>query len=94
MKKKILICVLFTFCTISLCGCDVPEWIGKEKQQPNEQQLQCEHEWVEIDWHAQMAADGSGVIHDIYCPKCQLETNVSSKQWNRMKADMNYKNSK
>lgn len=87
MKKKHLICTLLCLIFV-LCGCSVAE----EKPQLNEQQLQCEHEWAEIDWHAEIANDGSGVTYDIYCPKCQLETNVSYKEWNRIQVDMDYQN--
>lgn len=89
MKKyliSVLLCVMFV-----LCGCESVEE-SKEPQQ-TEQQLQCEHEWVEIAWDVTSYSDGSGVGYDIYCPKCHIEKNVSSKEWNRIQADMDYKNS-
>ena len=88
MKKIYIICI-FAF-GLFLCGCAQCE----EKPQPNEQQLQCEHEYVEIDWNARAYSDGSGVSYDIYCPKCKLEITVSSKEWKRIQADMNYKANK
>lgn len=87
MKKKILICVLSCF-IFGLCGCGIK--IGEEKSQPNEQQIRCEHEYVEIDWSVEYCVDGSNTSHDIYCPKCQWETTVSHKEWNKIQADMDY----
>lgn len=77
-----LMCVLL--CLLVFYG-------GEEKPQPNEQQIQCEHEYVEISWHAEICSDGSGVSYDIYCPKCQWETKVSYKEWNRIQVDMEYR---
>lgn len=94
MKKKFLSICIFTCFVFGLCGCDVPKFIGEEKPQPNEQQLQCEHEYVEIAWDINHCADGSATTTDIYCPKCQWETTVSYKEWNRIQADMDYKTSK
>lgn len=74
------IAILFILCVAT----------GEEKPPITEEQLQCNHEWTEIDWHAEIASDGSGVTYDIYCPKCQLEEKVSYKEWNRIQADMNY----
>lgn len=82
MKKTYLVCILLSI-TLLLCACNT-------EQQPNEQQLQCEHEWVEIDWH--LTFDGG--LADIYCPKCKLEKSVSLKELNRIEADMNYKNNR
>ena len=88
MKKKISVCLLCF--VLGLCGCNLIE----EKPQPNEQQLQCEHEYVEIAWDINSCGDGSATTSDIYCPKCQWETTVSYKEWNRIQADMDYKTSK
>ena len=86
MKKKFLICVLSCF-MVGLCGCS----IGEEKPQQNEQQLQCEHEWVELGWNAEICSNGDGISFDIYCPKCQWESRVSYTDWKRIQADMEYK---
>ena len=94
MKKKILVCVLSCF-VLGLCGCgDINVGEEKEKPQPNEQQIQCVHEYAEIGWNIEDCADGSATSYDIYCPKCQLETTVSYKEWNRIQADMEYRNNK
>lgn len=85
IKEKLLVLLLIS--STCLSGCN----IVKEKPKQNEQQLQCEHEYTEIAWHAVMASDGSGVTYDIYCPKCQWETTVSSKEWKRIQANMSYK---
>lgn len=88
MKKRIL--VSFLLCVmLGLFGCAT-----EEEPQLTDSQLSCEHEWVEIDWSFVSYNDGSGVGYDIYCPKCQTEENVSSKKWNKIQADMEYKNSK
>ncbi len=80
MKRIYLICVLLCLAFL-LCACST-------KQEPNQQQLQCEHEWVEIDWHLTYG----GVLSDIYCPKCQLEQSVNAKELNKIQADINFKN--
>ena len=89
MKKIILACILLCF-MFGLCGCSIS--IGEEKPQQNEQQLQCEHEWVELAWHLEWCSNGDGVSYDIYCPKCQWETKVSYTEWHRIQADMEFKN--
>lgn len=81
--KKFLICILTCF-VFGLCSCSTAE----EKPQQTEQQLRCEHEWIEINCNL----DIGNVTYDIYCPKCQLETNVRYKEWNRIQADMEYRN--
>ena len=79
MKRIFLVCILLCI-TFLLCACNT-------ELQPNEQQLQCEHEWVEIDWYTTL----TGVLSDIYCPKCQLEKSVKIKELNKIQADMDYR---
>lgn len=88
-KKKYLIHLLLCL-TFVLCGCNIVE----EKPQQNAQQLQCEHEYVEIGWDINSCDDGSATTVDIYCPKCQWETTVSYREWNRIQADIEYRNNK
>ena len=85
--KKYLIYILLCL-SLVLCGCSTCN-VVEEKPQPNAQQLQCEHEWVEINWGI---TNGDGIIYDIYCPKCQFETTAGYKEWNKIQADMEYRN--
>lgn len=85
MKKVILACILLCFMFV-LFSCSIGE-----KPQQNEQQLQCEHEWVELTWRPGWYSNGDGVSYDIYCPKCQLESRVTYTDWKRIQADMEYK---
>lgn len=78
MKK----CLIVLLCLV-LCGCS-------KKPQLNEQQSKCEHTWVEISWDFKIIGSSS---YDIYCPKCKLEMKVSPKQWKKILADMNHRNS-
>ena len=95
MKKKLLLICILICLVFNLCGCDTSCHLSESQEpQPNEQQLQCEHEYAEIGWSITSCSDGSGTSYDIYCPKCQWETTVSYKEWNRIQADMNYKHSK
>lgn len=88
MNKKYLMCILLCVMFV-LFGCT-----AEEEPRLTEEQLSCEHEWVEIAYHVMSYSDGSGVGYDVYCPKCHLEEGMSSKEWNRTQADMEYKNSK
>ena len=96
MKRKILVFIILCFMVcLGLYACAlIKENPQQPEPQPNEQQLQCEHEYAEIGWSIASCSDGSGTSYDIYCPKCQWETTVSYKEWNRIQADMNYKHSK
>lgn len=85
IKKKPIASILLCGLTIGLCACSVEE--VKEEPKISEQQSLCEHEWVEIECHL----EPGNINYDIYCPKCQLETNVPYKEWNRIQADMEYK---
>lgn len=76
MKKKIL-AILFG---LILCFGMAMNTISNI---PNEQQSKCEHEYKVIARY--------GDTCDIYCPKCKYETEVSSKEWNKIQADMEYK---
>lgn len=80
--KYFLIGTLVCFIMI-LSGCESQS----QTNESTDEQLQCEHEWVEIDWNHTLS---NGVVYDIYCPKCQLETTASYKEWNRIQANMEY----
>ena len=90
IKRKLVVGVLLLSTIIGLSACG----IVKEKPQQNEQQLQCEHEWVELGWNAEWCSNGDGVSFDIYCPKCQWESRVTYTDWKRIQADMEYKKEK
>ena len=85
IKKRLIASVLLCSLTIGLCACSIGE--EKEETQISEEQSLCEHEWVEIECHLEIG----NVNHDIYCPKCKLETNASYEEWNRIQADMEYR---
>lgn len=76
MKKIVLTIVL----GLALCFVIAVNTISNI---PNEQQSKCEHEYKVIARY--------GDTCDIYCPKCKYETEVSSKEWNKIQADMEYK---
>lgn len=78
--KKYLVILL---CLI-LCGCSVAE----ENSQPIHHS-KCEHEWVEVALNWRLLGDLS---YDVYCPKCELEIEVSPKQWTIIQANMEYRN--
>ena len=90
MKKKILAVVLGLTMCFGMTGCTENDDLANSNI-PNEKQSNCEHEYREIDWHVQSYSDGSNVGYDIYCPKCEYETNVSYKEWGKIQADMEYK---
>lgn len=90
MKKKILAVVLGLALCCGMTGCTESDDLANSNI-PNEKQSNCEHEYREIDWHVQSYSDGSNVGYDIYCPKCEYETNVSYKEWGKIQADMEYK---
>ena len=48
-----------------------------------EKQAACEHDYREL-----YSYEGGGF--EIYCPKCQLQDYVSTKDWNRIQIDMEY----
>lgn len=75
--KKILI-TLCLFCATFLCSCG-----GKPVQTSSLQQT-CKHEWSVVG--------GSFNGYYIYCPKCQLEDDVTEKEWNIMELDKAYHN--
>lgn len=88
MKKRCLMGVLLCM-MLGLFGCAT-----EEESQLTDSQLSCEHEWVEIAYSFTSYGDGSGVGYDVYCPKCQMEENMSSKEWKKTQADMEYENNK
>lgn len=76
MKKIVLAVVL----GLTLCFVIAVSTISNI---PNEQQSKCEHEYKAIARY--------GDTYDIYCPKCKYESEVSSKEWNKIQVDMEYK---
>ena len=48
-----------------------------------QKQAACEHDWKVI-----FKYDGGGF--EIYCPKCQLQDYVSTKEWNIIQVDKEY----
>lgn len=90
MKKKILAVVLGLTLCLGITGCAVGD-DSITSNIPNEKQSNCEHEYREISWYVQSYSDGSKSGYDIYCPKCEYETNVSYKEWGKIQADMEYK---
>ena len=90
MKKKILAVVLGLTLCFGMTGCTSSDDLAASNIL-NEQQSKCEHEYKEIDCHVQSYSDGSNGGYDIYSPKCEYETNVSYKEWNKIQADMEYK---
>ena len=50
---------------------------------PNQMQVSCEHEWVEL-------YEYSNPYVLIYCPKCQLAKEISLKKWRKMQVDQRY----
>lgn len=90
MKKKILAVVLGLTLCFGMTGCGINN-DSTTSNIPNKKQSKCEHEYKEIHWYIQSCSDGSESSYDIYCPKCGYETNVSSKEWNKIQADMEYK---
>ncbi len=90
MKKKILAVALGLTLCFGMIGCTSSDDLAASNI-TNEQQSKCEHEYKEIDWHVQSYSDGSNIGYDIYCHKCEYETNVSYKEWNKIQADIEYK---
>ena len=86
MKKRILASILLCM-MLGLLGCAT-----EEEPQLTDNQLLCEHEWVEVDKFYDLL-EGE-IMCSIYCPKCKLEMNVTSKEFNKIQADTEYKNSK
>ena len=77
--KKLMILLMLLLAACLLCACD-------EEPQLNEQQLACEHEWVEVDWKF---GRKNGTV--IYCPKCKLEDAVDFKTWKIIQVDAEYR---
>ena len=55
----------------------------KTNREYRQKQATCEHDWKVI-----FEYNGGGF--EIYCPKCQLQDYVSTKDWNRIQIDMEY----
>lgn len=75
MKKQLVYIILCLM--IGLCGCN--------------KQSRCYHEWNIIGLDIGFNENNSGIIYDIYCPKCELEQNVSYKEWNKLQLEMQNK---
>lgn len=85
MKKRYLTVVLLCCLIIGLCNCQkIISSCSCQKSEPTQQQLECEHQWTVIYYRILGK-------NDIYCPKCQLEQSVTTKQWNKLQVDMNYR---
>lgn len=84
MKKVLMI--VFGIISLGMVGCT-----KVDNPQPNEQQINCDHEYTAVSWRPGSYSDGSNSGYDIYCPKCKWETKVSYKEWNKIQADMEYK---
>lgn len=76
MKKTLI--ALCLLCVTFLSGCG-----GTPVEQTSLQQT-CKHEWS-------IVGDSFNGFY-IYCPKCQLEDDVTEKEWNIMELDKAYRN--
>lgn len=78
MKRNLRLFLLCGVMVFMLLGCDKAKEI-------TDKQILCEHQWTEVDWSIVNST------YTIYCPKCKLEKEVSSKKWYKIQADMKYR---
>ena len=83
--KHLLVVFLLLLVLLGVGACSISEY--KINNMYREKQASCEHDYREL-----YAYNGGGF--EIYCPKCQLQDYVSTKDWNRIQIDMEYNKTK
>lgn len=83
--------IIFVSCTLvwtNTLGTELRTKLGctdsLSEAKKKEESTECNHQWIEIE------TSSDGAIHTIYCPACESEKEVDSKEWNKIQADIEY----
>lgn len=84
-KKFIIVVTIALLIILGVFSCSIADY--KVNKEYKHKQAACEHDYKEL-----FSYQGGGF--EIYCPKCQLQDYVSTKDWNRIQIDMEYNKAK